>query len=132
MEKTVKLAGYTFEYINELGDNIEGTDWGAVSFYSGKAGIEVIPVDYEEETIFDDEPSSFNPNTGNVGYRRIQRARCKSVSSDIRFIDDEGNEIEQFDFLRYNPEMKSDINKIIQEAKDTTEDLFCDWFDEVS
>ena len=124
-----EIGNYTFDYVNELGSNIDGTDWGCVSFYTDNGSIEVVPEDYETMTNYSDEPNYFNSESGNVGYKSQVNEYVTFVDSTVRYTDSDGNTVSENEFLNLNPQINpQDIPEIIQEIKHLTESFFKDWF----
>ena len=128
-----EIGNYTFDYVNELGSNIDGTDWGCVSFYTDNGSIEVIPEDYDTMTDYNDEPTYFNSESGNIGYRSQPNEYVTFVYSNIRYTDDNGDTVDQNTFLKLNPQINpEDISQITHEMEHITEGFFKDWFIEVN
>ena len=116
-----------FDYFEEF--NLDGTDnYGYVDFWKGDDIIRVYVDDFEIDTEYDSEPSSFNPDTGNVRYTSYSYDTVSDVAVYTEFTDEDGNIYTKEQFLERNPGMN--IDSIIKQAEQFTKKLFSQWFDD--
>ena len=125
----VTLNGYDFDYYVDF--DSEGIDnYGCIDFYKNDDMIIRVYVDdFDINTEYDDSPSSFNPNTGNVGYSSYSYDTVSDVKVYTEFTDTDGNTYTKEQFVENNPEI-NDIDKIIKEAERYTKNSFKDWWED--
>jgi len=129
-EGEVTLNGYDFDYYAEF--NSDGIDdYGCVDFWKeGEIMIRVYVDEFDVDTEYDDSPSSFNPNTGNVGYTSYSYDVVIDVMVYTEFTDTEENIYTKEQFLEEHPQMdESDLDKVIEEAEKYTKNTFKDWWE---
>jgi hypothetical protein len=124
----VTLNGYDFDYYEEF--NSRGIDnYGYVDFYKNNEMIIRVYVDYfEVDTEYDDSPSSFNSNTGSVGYSSYSYDVVSDVEVYTEFTDTDDNIYTEEQFLENNPEI-NDLDLIVEQAEEQTKRLFKDWWE---
>ena len=125
--KSVEFDGILFNYIDEFYmDNVE--DYGSTSFYIYDRDSQIIVYidDFDTETNYDDEPSSFNSETGNVRYKSYSYETLSDVFVYHEFIDANQNVISEEQFLQENPEIDN-LPEVIRQAENFTKKLFRRW-----
>lgn len=116
-----------FDYFEEF--DLNGiNDYGYVDFWKGDDIIRVYVDDFEIDTEYDSEPSSFNSNTGNVGYTSYGYDTVSDVAVYTELTDEDGNICTKEQFQERNPGMN--IDSIIKQAEQFTKKLFSQWFDD--
>ena len=129
-EGEVTLNGYDFDYYAEF--NSDGIDdYGYVDFWKESEMIIRVYVDeFDIDTEYDDSPSSFNSNTGNVGYSSYSYDVVNDVMVYTEFTDTEENIYTKEQFLEEHPQMdESDLDKVIEQAEKYTKNSFKDWWE---
>ena len=124
----ITLNGYDFDYYVDF--NTQGIDnYGYVDFYKNDDMIIRVYVDdFDINTEYDDSPSSFNPNTGNIGYSSYSYDTVSDIRVYTEFIDSDENTYTKEQFIENNPEV-NDIDKIVKEAERYTKNSFKDWWE---
>lgn len=125
----ITLNGYDFDYYVDF--NTQGIDnYGYVDFYKNDDMIIRVYVDdFDINTEYDDSPSSFNPNTGNIGYSSYSYDTVSDIRVYTEFIDSDENTYTKEQFIENNPEV-NDIDKIVKEAERYTKNSFKDWWED--
>lgn len=127
----ITLNGYDFDYYEEF--NSQGVeDYGYVDFWKeGDIMIRVYVDDFEIGTEYDDAPSSFNSNTGNIGYSSYSYDVVNDVMVYTEFTDPDENTYTKEQFLEEHTQMnESDLDKIIKDAEKYTKRAFKDWWED--
>lgn len=124
----ITLNGLDFDYEEEFNsDGVE--DYGYIDFWKDNETILRVYVDdFELDTEYDDSPSSFNPNTGNIGYSSYSYDTVSDVGVYTEFTDTDGNIYSKEQFLENNPEI-DDIDLLIKQAENYTVEAFKDWWE---
>ena len=125
----ITLNGYDFDYYEEFDlDGIE--DYGYVDFYRNNDKIIRVYIDgFEVDTNYNDSPSSFNSNTGNIGYSSYSYDTISDVFVYTQFTDVDGNNYTEEQFLENNPDIEG-LDIIVKQAEMYAKKLFTQWFEE--
>ncbi|MBR6401830.1 MAG: hypothetical protein IKS48_00435 [Eubacterium sp.] len=123
-DSEITLNGYDFDY------NVEfHSDGGYVDFWkNNEMIIRVYVDDFDVDTEYDDAPSSFNPNTGNIGYSSYSYDVVSDVYVHTEYTDSEDNIYTEEQFLENNPEI-NDLNLIVEQAEKYVKNSFKDWWE---
>lgn len=124
----VELNGDMFEYYEEF--NTDGAeDYGYIDFWKdSEMVIRVYVTDFDVDTEYDDAPSSFNPNTGNIGYSSYSYNTVSDVKVYTEFTDGEENIYTKEQFQENNPEIE-DLDSVIAQAEKYTKRTFKNWWE---
>ena len=124
----ITLNGQDFDYMEEF-DSQGVEDYGYVDFWKdSEMVIRVYVDDFDIDTEYDDAPSSFNSNTGNIGYRSYSYDTVSDVAVYTEFTDSEENIYTKEQFQESNPEIE-DLDSIIKDAEKFTKRAFRHWWE---
>lgn len=123
----ITLNGFDFDYYVEFQNS--GQDYGYVDFWkNNEMVIRVYVLDFETDREYDDRPSSFNSNTGSIGYSTYSYDVVSDVAVYTEFTDAEGNVYTEEQFLENNPEING-LDRIVEQAEKYTKNSFKDWWE---
>lgn len=124
----ITLNGFDFDYYSEfILTDIEY--YGYTDFWKDNECIIRVYVDnFEIDTNYDSNPSSFNPNTGNVKYTSQPYDVVSDVDVYTELTDTEDRIYSKEEFLRCNPELNG-LDLIIEQAENFTKKLFKQWWE---
>lgn len=124
----ITLNGQDFDYMEEF-DSQGVEDYGYVDFWKdSEMVIRVYVDDFDIDTEYDDAPSSFNSNTGNIGYRSYSYDTVSDVAVYTEFTDSEENIYTKEQFQESNPEIE-DLDSVIKDAEKFTKRAFRHWWE---
>lgn len=123
----ITLNGFDFDYGVEFQNS--GQDYGYVDFWkNNEMIIRVYVLDFDTDREYDDSPSSFNSDTGNIGYSTYSYDVVSDVAVYTEFTDAEGNVYTKEQFLENNPEING-LDRIVKQAEEYTKNSFKDWWE---
>lgn len=117
-----------FDYVEEF--DLRGIDnYGYVDFWKGDDIIRVYIDEFDVDSQYDSKPSSFNPESGNVGYSSYSYDTVNDIGVYTELTDSDGNIHTKEQFLENNPEIY-DLDSIIKQAEEFAKKLFRQWWED--